>query len=137
MAWSCEAVTCLVLCLASVALCGCTDTVDTFPLNSAAKQLGPLQASFVRTGIGRGPVTLVMGNGEVLKGEYRVAFGSVQGFAFSGGQSASALVISDGPVQFVASGPKTQILCRGNSTTMGHGSGQCQTYEGALWAVNW
>ncbi len=127
----------MALVLALMALSGCTDTVDTFPLNSAAKQRGPLKASFVRTGIGRGPVTLTMADGEVLTGEYRVAFGSAQGFAFSGAQSASALVIADGPVQFVATGPKTQILCRGTSTTMGHGSGQCQTYEGALWAVSW
>jgi hypothetical protein len=34
-------------------------------------------------------------------------------------------------------GPKTQMLCRGNSTTMGHGSGECQTFEGAVWAISW
>jgi hypothetical protein len=106
-------------------------------MNDAAKKLGPIQASFVRTGIGRGPVTITMADGEVLKGEYRVAFGSAEGFAFSGGHSASALVITDGPVQFVLTGPKTQMLCRGNSSTMGHGSGECQTYEGAIWALSW
>lgn len=116
---------------------GCTDTADTFPLNAAAKSLGPLKASFTRTGIGRGPVTITMGDGEVLTGEYRVAFGGSTAMVFAGGQSASALVITDGPVQFVASGPKTQILCRGRSSTMGHGNGQCQTYEGAVWAMNW
>ncbi len=116
---------------------GCTDTADTFPLNTAAKQLGPVKVSFVRTGVGSGPVTITMADGEVLTGRYRVAFGSAQGFGFSGGQSASALVITDGPVQFVANGPKTQVLCRGNSTTLGHGSGQCQTFEGAMWAVSW
>jgi hypothetical protein len=73
----------------------------------------------------------------VLTGEYRVAFGSSEAFAFSGAHSASAIVISDGPVQFVATGPKTQLLCRGTSTPMGHGSGQCQTYDGAVWAVSW
>ncbi len=118
-------------------LAACTDTADTFPLNDAAKKLGPVQVSFERTGIGSGPVTITMADGEVLKGRYRVAFGGGEAFAFSGGQSASALVITDGPVQFVASGPKTQMLCRGASSTMGHGNGQCQTYEGALWAVNW
>ena len=78
-----------------------------------------------------------MGDGEVLTGHYRVAFGTSQGYAMSGPWSASALVITVGPVQFVASGPRTQILCRGTSSTLGHGNGQCQTYEGALWAVNW
>jgi hypothetical protein len=118
-------------------LTACMDTADTFPLNDAAKQLGPIQVSFERTGIGRGPVTVTMADGELLKGEYRVAFGTSQGFAFSGNHSASVLVITDGPVQFVLTGPKTQMLCRGDSTTMGHGSGQCQTYDGAIWAISW
>src|ERR1700760_1340797 len=102
-----------------IALGGCSDTADTFPMNAAAKQLGPIKASFVRTGVGRGPVTITMADGEVLKGEYRVAFGSSTGMAFSGAASPSAIVISDGPVQFVATGPKTQMLCRGTSSTMG------------------
>ncbi len=118
-------------------LAGCTDTADTFPMNAAAKQLGPLKASFVRTGIGRGPITITMADGEVLTGEYRVAFGSSVGMAFSGSRSASAVVIDDGPVQFVATGAKTQMLCRGTSSTMGHGNGQCQTYDGAVWAISW
>jgi hypothetical protein len=113
------------------------DAADVFPINAAAKQLGPVTATFGRTGVGRGPVTITMGDGEVLTGEYRVAFGSSVGFGFSGGQSASSLVITDGPVQFVVTGPKTQLLCRGSSTTMGHGSGQCQTFEGAVWAISW
>jgi hypothetical protein len=54
---------------------GCSDTADTFPMNVAAKELGPVRVSFVRTGVGRGPVTITMADGEVLKGEYRVAFG--------------------------------------------------------------
>jgi hypothetical protein len=120
-----------------VGLGGCTGTVDTFPLNAAAKQLGPIKATFVRTGMGSGPVTITMNDGEVLTGEYRVAFGTSQGFAFSGTRSASVLVITDGPVQFVATGPKTQLLCRGVSSTMGHGNGQCQTYDGAVWAMSW
>ena len=123
--------------LALVGLSCCTDTADTFPLNAAAKQFGPVKVSFVRTGTGSGPVTITMADGEVLTGRYRVAFGSAEGFAFSGASSASALVITDGPVQFVASGPKTQMLCRGTSSTTGHGNGQCQTYDGAVWAVSW
>jgi hypothetical protein len=114
-----------------------TDSADVFPLNAAAHQLGPVKASFVRTGVGRGPITMTMADGEELKGEYRVAFSSSVGMAFSGTRSSSALLIGDGPVQLVATGPKTQMLCRGTSSTMGHGNGECQTYEGALWAINW
>jgi hypothetical protein len=127
----------LAMLVALIALNGCSDTADTFPMNDAAHRLGPIKASFVRTGVGRGPITITMADGEVLKGEYRVAFGSAAGMAFSGGHSASALVITDGPVQFVATGPKTQMLCRGNSSTMGHGNGECQTYDGAVWALSW
>src|SRR5664279_3806291 len=120
-----------------IVLSGCTDSVDTFPLNAAAQRLGPIKVSFVRTGTGRGPVTFTMADGEVLTGEYRVAFGSSVGMAFAGPYSATALAITDGPIQFVATGPKTQILCRGTSSTMGHGNGQCQTYEGAIWNLSW
>jgi hypothetical protein len=116
---------------------GCTDTADVFPMNTAAQQLGPVQASFVRTGAGRGPITIKMADGEVLTGEYRVAFNGAVGTVFSGQKSASAIVIGDGPVQFVARGPRTQMLCRGNSSTMGHGNGECQTFEGAVWAISW
>jgi len=139
--------------VALLALSGCTDTADTFPLNQAAKDLGPIKVSFVRTGIGRGPVTITLGDGEVLTGEYRVAFSTAQGFGFtnasgtgysgtqsfgfSGSATTNTLLIGDGPVQFVANGPRTQMLCRGMNSTMGHGNGQCQTFGGALWTVSW
>lgn len=119
------------------ALAGCADTADVFPLNAAAEKLGPVKASFERTGFGRGPVTVTMADGEILTGEYRVAFGTSVGMAFSGQQSASAIVIGDGPVQFVARGPKTEMLCRGTSTPMGHGNGECQTFNGAVWNISW
>ena len=121
----------------ALAFGACQDTADTFPLNPAARQIGEPKVSFVRTGIGRGPVTITMPDGEVLTGEYRVAFGGGEAFTFAGGQTASTLLITDGPLQFVARGPKTQLLCRGTSTPFGSGSGQCQTVDGAVWAVSW
>jgi hypothetical protein len=123
--------------LVAFTLGGCAASADTFPLNEDAKRLGPINVSYARTGVGSGPVTITMADGEVLKGTYRVAFGGGEAFGFSGGKASSALLITNGPVQFVASGPKTQILCRGTSSAFGHGNGQCQTYEGALWAVSW
>lgn len=122
---------------AAMCLAACADTADTFPLNQAAKGLGPLRVSFSRTGIGRGPVTITMADGEVLTGEWRVASSGGQAFAFAGSVAAQALVIGDGTVQFVATGPRTQLLCRGNSSAFGHGQGQCQTFEGAVWALSW
>ena len=123
--------------LALLMLVGCTDTADTFPLNAAAKEGGPPKISFVRTGFGEGPVKIAMGDGEVLKGTYRVAFSGGTALAFAGGHAAEVMALGDGPVQFVANGPKTKMLCRGFSTTMGHGNGRCETYGGALWAVSW
>jgi len=120
-----------------VALAGCAGTGESFPLNNAAQQRGPLQISFIRTGIGHGPITITMQDGEVLKGEWKVNSGVSEGFAFSGGQTATALAITGGSVQFIVTGPKTQILCRGDTGGGGHGSGQCQTYDGAIWAVDW
>lgn len=128
---------CAVIVTTALLTSGCADTADVFPMNTAAQQMGPVRASFVRTGIGRGPVTITMGDGEILMGDYRVAFGGTYGIATVGAWSGSALVITDGPVQFVATGPKTQMLCRGQSSTMGHGNGQCQTFEGAVWAISW
>jgi len=127
----------LLLAAFGLSLASCADSADVFAMNPAAKALGPLKVSFERTGIGRGLVTITMADGEVLTGEYRVAFSADEAFAFSGSHSASAIVIGGGPVQFVARGPKTEMLCRGTSSTMGHGNGQCQTYDGAVWAVSW
>jgi hypothetical protein len=95
-------------------LAGCTGTADVFPMSDAAKRIGLVMVSFVRTGVGRGPVTITMPDGEERKGEYRVAFDISVATAFSGRKSAPAIVIGDGPVQFVATGPKTQVLCRGS-----------------------
>ena len=122
---------------ALIALAACSTTASTFPLNDAAQRLGPIRVEFVRSAAGRGPVTITMADGEVLRGGYRVAFGTVDDFGFGRRSSASDLVITNGPVLFVANGPRTQILCRGNSSTMGLGSGQCQTYQGAVWGMSW
>ncbi len=48
------------------AVAGCTGTADTFPLNDAAKNLGPIKVTYMKTGIGSGPVTITMADGEVL-----------------------------------------------------------------------
>jgi hypothetical protein len=81
------------LCLSDRAVC--SDNADTLPLNETAKKRGRLQVSFVRTSVSRGPVTIAIREGDILKGEYRVAFGGTAAMAFSGSNSASALVIQD------------------------------------------
>jgi hypothetical protein len=68
--------------LGAVLLAGCADTADTFPLNDAARKIGRPKVEFVRTGIGRGPITITMPDGEVLTGTWRVAFDGAVGMGF-------------------------------------------------------
>jgi hypothetical protein len=123
--------------LVSMLLSACTSSVDVFPLNPAAVAIGDPQISFVRQGIDQGPVTAVMPDGEVLHGYYRVARSGDVAMAFSGGQTATAIGMGGGGVQFVLRGPETEMLCRGSVSFGGHGNGDCQNVEGAVWAVSY
>lgn len=126
----------MVVALLAMALCACTDYADVFPLNDAARRIGTPRLMFTRTG-DRGPVAVTMPDGEALSGTYRVNRRGFVGMAFSGTRSATALGFAGGSVQFVANGPRTQMLCRGDGGGFGHGSGECETVAGALWAVSW
>lgn len=118
------------------ALGACTDYADVFPLNDAARRIGTPRLTFTRAG-DRGPVTITMPDGEALIGTYRVNRSGFVATAFSGTRSATAVGVGPGSVQFVANGPRTQMLCRGDGGGFGHGSGECETTMGALWAVSW
>ena len=126
--------------VALIALSGCADTADTFPLNDEARAMGPLQLSFMRTGMGFAPVTATL-SGETLKGTVRPAFGGSfsEGFAAGphGTYSATAFTVTGGNAQMTLNGPKTQLLCRGSVSVGGHGSGECRTYEGAAWTISY
>lgn len=119
-------------------LAACTDSADTFPLNEQARRIGSPTLSFVRTGTGRGPVTITMPDGEVLRGDYRINRSGFIGTAFAGRHSATTIGMGDGFVQFVANGPRTQLLCRGVTGALSnHGNGECESAAGARWAVSW
>ena len=94
--------------LGLIALGACSETANTYPLNYSAQRRGPVKVEFVRSTIGGGPVTVTMADGEVLKGAYRVGFRTADGFGFAGRSSASPLVIPNGPVHFVAKGPRAR-----------------------------
>jgi hypothetical protein len=127
-----------VFCLAWLSLASaCTSAADVFPMNDAARKIGDPKIEFVREGRDTGPVTITMPTGEVLKGHYNVARDGGLAMAFSGGKTATAIGIGSGGVQFVARGPSTEILCRGSVSIGGHGNGECQTVEGAVWAVSY
>ncbi|MDE3080809.1 MAG: hypothetical protein KGI94_12330 [Paracoccaceae bacterium] len=125
------------LALMSISLASCASTSDIFPLNAAAKQIGEPKIKFVREGIGRGPVTATMPDGEKLTGHYIVGSNGFVGTSFSGAQVASAIGIGGGTVQFVLRGPKTEMLCQGSINVAGHGNGQCRTTDDARWAIDY
>jgi len=130
---------------------GCSAHV--IAMNPASERLGPIKVSSVRMGATHGPVTVKMGDGEVLTGEYWGTYSLAQSlgfanggdlgqsepraFGFSGNASPRGLRINDGPVHFVVNGPKTKILCRGRSGSMGYGDAECQTIDGAWWVIYW
>jgi hypothetical protein len=136
--------------IVAVGLGGCSAHV--IPMNPSAERLGPIEVSSIRMGAPRGPVTIKMGDGEILTGEYWGAFtlrrslgftdrtdvgsDNARDFGFSG-HSPRRLRINDGPLHIVANGPRTQILCRGRSGVMGYGDAECQTLNGDLWAIYW
>lgn len=91
-----------------------------FPLNPAVKAPEPTRAKYVDTGVGMGPLTTTLGDGQVLKGTYRVAAYDVEG-----------------GIQFVVTGSKSKMLCRGIGSADGHGHSKCETDAGALWEISW
>jgi hypothetical protein len=119
--------------LALAELCGgCADQARVYPLDEAAMQAGVPKIEFVRSGLGSGPVTITMPDGEVLQGEYQVTENAAIGMGFSGGRSATAIGYGSGrPVVVNAVGNRGTIMnCEGALDIGGHGSLICQTGRG-------
>lgn len=131
----------LILMAALLGLAACADTVGVFPLNEEAKDMGPVTANITRTGFGFAPVTVTLSDGEVLHGTARPAFRETfsEGFGAAGGHvgAVSGVGMSGGTLQIVLSGPKTQLLCYGTVNLSGHRNGECRTFDGARWAINY
>jgi hypothetical protein len=120
-----------------VACAGCTDHGRAFPLDDASLTAGVPKFDFVRQGIGRGPVTVTMPDGEVLTGDYQVTNNDSVGVAFAGGQMATGFASHSGrPVAVNATGPRGTILtCDGALDIGGHGTLICQTNHGTHYRV--
>jgi len=120
------------------AMCAaCTDTGRAFPLDDASLTAGVPTFAFVRQGLGRGPVTVTMPDGEVLNGEYQVTNNDSVGVAFASGHMATAIASGSGrPVAVSATGPRGTILtCDGMLDIGGHGTLVCQTNRGTRYRV--
>jgi hypothetical protein len=120
-----------------VILLGCADQVWVYPLDDAALKAGIPKLEFVRQGIGRGPVTVTMPDGEILHGEYQVTENAAIGMGVAGAHTATAIGFGSGrPVVISATGNAGTIInCEGSLDIAGHGSGICETNRGNKYRV--
>jgi len=115
-----------VRCLAAaLLLCGCADQARVYPLDDAALRAGTPKLEFVRWGLGRGPVTVTMPDGEVLRGEYQVTENATVGYGFAGAHPVGGAAYGSGrPVVISATGDRGTIInCEGSADISGHGLG--------------
>jgi hypothetical protein len=121
----------------SVILLGCADQARVYPLHDAAMKAGTPKLEFLRQGMGRGPVTVTMPDGEILHGEYQVTENAAIGMGFAGAHAATAIGFGSGrPVVISATGDAGAIInCEGSTDIGGHGSGICETNRGNKYRV--
>jgi hypothetical protein len=97
--------------MASSLLCACTDQARVYPLDPAAMQAGVPKIEFVRRGLGHGPVTVTMPDGEILQGEYQVTENAAVGLGIAGAHTATAVAFGSGrPVVISATGNRGTIF---------------------------
>ena len=121
----------------ALAVAACTDSARVYPLDPAAMQAGTPKIEFERRGMGRGPVTVTMPDGEILHGDYQVTENAAFGIGFAGTQTATAIGYgSNRHVVISATGDRGTILnCDGVADIGGHGSGMCETSCGNKYRV--
>lgn len=112
---------------ALVGLCACTDRARMYPMDEAAIRMGTVTVDFVRQGMGHGPVTMTMPDGEVLQGEYQITENAAVGMGFSGLRSSTAVAFGSGRRVVISAvgGRGTISNCEGTVDIGGHGSGIC------------
>jgi hypothetical protein len=115
------------------ALCAaCADQGRVYPLDDASLRAGIPKVEFTRYGLGHGPITITMPDGEVLQGEYQVTENEAVAVGFAGGRMATALGTGGGrPVVANAIGNRGSIMnCEGVIDLGGHGSLICHSNRG-------
>ena len=65
---------------ATLLLAGCSREARMYPSNNSAAGGGLIKASFVDYGLGKGPITAVLPDGEQMTGEYSTQDNAVYGF---------------------------------------------------------
>jgi hypothetical protein len=125
-------------------LAGCASTTNLYPENDIALKCGPLKGTLMKYGVGSGPISITMPDGEVLTGQYTMNLGGAVGFGstYGGGRStfSTASVTPMGStIEADLSGPKgTTMRCelRNNNLTA-RGNGECRASNGAAYRVQY
>ncbi|MGH6673885.1 MAG: hypothetical protein ACRECV_18200 [Xanthobacteraceae bacterium] len=105
-------------------------------MDQTSWEAGVPKIKFVREGLGHGPVTITMPDGEILKGEYQVTQNAAVGFGFSGSYTATAIGYGASPVVLSATDAQGTIFnCQGSVDIDGNGSGTCQDNHGNTYRV--
>jgi hypothetical protein len=127
----------LAACAFALMLAGCTDYARLSPIDPAATQAGTPKIKFEWRGLGRGPVTVTMPDGEVLQGEYQVTNNDSVGVSIPGVQIGTTVASgSSRHVAISANGDRgTIITCDGTTDSAGRGSGTCETSRGYKYRV--
>lgn len=116
---------------------GCTDYARVYPLDETTAKMGMPKVEFVRQGLGHGPITITMPDGEIIKGEYQIAENAAVGMGVAGGRLATAVTYGSGR-HFVGNGVGdrgTISACEGVVDIGGHGFGDCQDSRGAKYRI--
>ena len=122
---------------AAILLCGCADHARIYPLDTATLQSGTPTVEFVRQGLGHGPITVTMPDGEILRGEYQITENAAVGIGFAGTHTATAVGFGSGrPVVISATGDRGTVMnCEGSVDIGGHGSAVCENSRGGKYRV--
>jgi hypothetical protein len=120
-----------------LALAGCTDQARMYPMDNAALQAGTPRVEFVRQGLGHGPTSVTMPDGEILRGEYQITENAAVGVAIAGARTSTAIGYGSGrPFVSNATGDRGTLMnCEGSVDIGGHGSGVCETNKGGKYRV--
>jgi hypothetical protein len=119
-------------------LAGCTDYARLSPADPAATQAGTPKIEFEWHGLGRGPVTVTMPDGEILHGEYQITENAAGGGVSIPGMQIGGTVAYGSSRHVVISANSdggTIINCDGATDTAGRGSGTCETSRGYKYRV--
>ncbi len=100
-------------------------------------KMGVPKVEFVRQGLGHGPITTTMPDGEILKGEYQITENAAVGIAAAGTHVATAVGYGSGRAMVSNSvGDRGTISnCEGTVDVGGHGFAVCHDSRGGNYRV--